>query len=80
MRGRGHADGDCVQVQGARPACLQARVGGGKNSAIALLAQRFGGERIGIRDGSEAYPGLLQLAIDAQMIAAKSSRAENGDG
>ncbi len=81
MRGGGHADGDRVQVQFARAARLQARFRRGKDGEVSLLAQHLGRGRIGIRNRGQPHPetGLLQLAIDAQMIAAKGAGAEDGD-
>ncbi len=81
MRGRGHADGDRVQMQLARAACLQACFGRGKDGEVSLLAQHLGCGRIGIRNRGQPHSdaGLLQLAIDAQMIAAKGPGAEDGD-
>ena len=81
MGGRGHADGDRVQVEFARAACLQASFGGGKDGEIALLTQQLGGDRVSVRNRGQAHSetGLLQLAIDAQMIAAKGPGAEDGD-
>jgi len=81
MRRRGHADGNCVQVQGARPACIQTRLGGAEDREVALLAQRLRRDRIGVGNRSQPHPdpGLIQLAINAQMIAPKGARAEDGD-
>ena len=39
--------------------------------------QRRGRRRISIRYRRQPVPGLLQLAIDAQMIAAKSASAKD---
>jgi hypothetical protein len=45
------------------------------------LAQLLSSGWVGFRNCSQPHPktGLLQLAIDAQMIAAKSPGAEDGD-
>jgi hypothetical protein len=68
-------------VELARAARLQARFGGGKDGEVRLLAQHLGRGGVSVRNRgqSHAETGLLQLAIDAQMIAAKGPGAEDGD-
>src|ERR1700733_15657258 len=80
MRRRGDADGDCIQMQGARPACLQARFRGAKHGEAVLLAEHFGCHRIRVHNRSQLHSeaGLLKLAVDAEMIAAESPGAKDG--
>jgi len=80
MRRRGDADGDCIQMQGASPACLQARFRGAKHGEAALLVEHFGCHRIRIhnRGQLDTETGFFKLAVDAEMIAAESPGAKDG--
>ena len=62
-------------MQSAGPARLQALFRRAEDPEIFLLAQHLCRRWIGIRHRREPYPktGLLQLAIDAQMIAAEDA-------
>ncbi len=76
----GDADGDCVQVELARPACLQARCGGGKHGQVFLPAQFFGCGRIGIHNGRHLDSRrTVQLTIDAQVVTPESAGSEDGN-